>query len=221
MRVGVLQKLVYARFDHSAGESSDRPSSARTIPSSSPAARSRSSLTTRWANSSWAASSSSATSSRASIASGAVGAAAVEALAQDRRVRRRDEDLDRLAHRRPHLAGALDLDLEHDRVPGREPPLDLRAQRPVAVAAVGGVLEEVFASHPRARTPRARGSGSRGRRPRPRAAPGSSPRSRARDRAGAASSSRISVPLPTPEGPVMTKTLAAMRPRILTGAAVG
>ena len=48
------------------------------------------------------------------------------------------------AHRRPHLLGALDLDLEHDRVPGREPALDLGAQRPVAVAAVGGELEEVF-----------------------------------------------------------------------------
>ena len=37
MRVGVLEELVYAWFDHSAAESRGKPSSARTIPSSSPA----------------------------------------------------------------------------------------------------------------------------------------------------------------------------------------
>src|SRR6478672_6576204 len=47
MGIAVLQELVYAWFDHSAAESSDRPSSARTIPSNSAAARPRSSLTTR------------------------------------------------------------------------------------------------------------------------------------------------------------------------------
>src|SRR5262249_30733268 len=70
MGVGVLQQLVYAWLDHSARESREMPSSARTIPSSSSAARPRSSLTTWWANSSRAASSWAATSSRASIAWG-------------------------------------------------------------------------------------------------------------------------------------------------------
>src|SRR5262249_37115969 len=51
VRVGVIGELVNAWFDHSARESRDTPSSARTIPSSSLAARSRSSLVTVWANS--------------------------------------------------------------------------------------------------------------------------------------------------------------------------
>src|ERR1041384_4367453 len=57
VRIGVLEECVDAWMDHSDGESRDIPSSARTIPSRSSAARPRSSLTTRWANSSWAASS--------------------------------------------------------------------------------------------------------------------------------------------------------------------
>src|SRR5262249_27932263 len=66
--VSMLQQLVYAWLDHSGRESRGMPSSARTIPSSSSAARPRSSLTTWWANSSRAAISWAATSSRASIA---------------------------------------------------------------------------------------------------------------------------------------------------------
>src|SRR3954470_24663608 len=44
MRIGVLQKLVYAWFDHSASESSSR----RTTSTRSAAARPTSSLTTQW-----------------------------------------------------------------------------------------------------------------------------------------------------------------------------
>src|SRR5262249_42455106 len=69
VRVGVLEELVYTWLDHLAGESTERPSSPRTIRSRSAAACSRSSLTTQWANSPCAASSCSATLSRASIAS--------------------------------------------------------------------------------------------------------------------------------------------------------
>ena len=50
--------------------------------------------------------------------------------------------------RRPHLLGALDLDLEHDRAACLEAALDLPAQRAVAVAAVGGELEEVLLLDP-------------------------------------------------------------------------
>src|SRR4051794_12239339 len=49
--VSVVKELVNAWFDHSAAESSGIPNSARTIPSSSSAARSRSSLMTVCANS--------------------------------------------------------------------------------------------------------------------------------------------------------------------------
>ena len=177
-------------------------------------------MTIRWSKSPWAASSLLGHLQALVDRLGGVGAAARQALAQDRRVGRGDEDLDRVRLRRPHLLGALDLDLEHDRVPGLEPALDLRAQGPVVVAAVGGELEEVVLVDRAvellgreevvvapvllalARLP-----------------------GRRRDRelevgTARSSSSLIRVPLPTPEGPVMTKTLAAMRPRILTGAAV-
>ena len=79
---------------------------------------------------------------------GRVGAPALEAAAQLAGVGRGDEDLDRLRHRGAHLLGPLDLDLEHDRVALVEPALDLGAQRPVAVAAVGGELEEVAGLDP-------------------------------------------------------------------------
>src|SRR5215213_2192932 len=69
MRVGVLEELVYAWFDHSAGESRGKPSSVRTICSSRFAAWPRSSLRTRYLKSPCTASSCSAVSSRMSIAS--------------------------------------------------------------------------------------------------------------------------------------------------------
>jgi len=50
-----------------------------------------------------------------------VGPAPDEPRAQRLLGRRRDEDLDRLAHRFANLTRALDLDLEHDRVAAGEP----------------------------------------------------------------------------------------------------
>ena len=143
-----------------------------------------------------------------------VGAAAGESLAQDRRVRRGNEDLDRVRFRGANLLGSLDLDLQDDRVAGLEAPLDLAAQGAVAIAAVGGELEEVLLLDPLlellggeevvvaavervvAETDSSRSGTAR-------------------------SSSLIRVPLPTPEGPVMTKTLLAMRPEMMTAGAVG
>ena len=72
-----------------------------------------------------------------------VGAAADQARAQGLERRRRDEDLHRLGQRRAHLAGPLELDLEHDRVPRRGPALELGAQGAVAAVGVDGVLDEV------------------------------------------------------------------------------
>ena len=48
-----------------------------------------------------------------------------------------------VGQRRAHLAGALGLDLEHDRVPRCGAPLELRAQGAVAATGVDGVLDEV------------------------------------------------------------------------------
>src|SRR6185295_18479422 len=66
---------------------------------------------------------------------GVVGAAALEPAAEVGGVGRSDEDLDRLGHRRPDLAGALELDLEDDRGAAGVALLDLGPQRPVLVAA--------------------------------------------------------------------------------------
>ncbi len=121
---------------------------ARTISASSAAARSTSSLTTMCGNSPRAASSSSATFEPRLDRRRVVGAATLEATAQIGPVGWRDEDLDRLRHRRPHLAGTLQLDLEHDRRSAGVALLDLGAQRPVPVAAVGGVLEEAAGGDP-------------------------------------------------------------------------
>src|SRR5436190_4854782 len=68
---------------------------------------------------------------------------ALQTLAKRPWIRGGDEHLDRLRHRRAHLARPLDLDLEHHRHPVGEPALDLGAQGPVAIAAVGRVLEEL------------------------------------------------------------------------------
>ena len=83
--------------------------------SSSTSAASRSSLTTTWCELVRArASSSRAAASRRSICSGwSVPRPTSRARSAVAR-RRRDEDLHRLGHRLAHLAGALDLDLEHD-----------------------------------------------------------------------------------------------------------
>ena len=98
--------------------------------------------------------------------------------------------------------------------PASRQPLELGAQRAVAVARVGGVLDEVAGL---SRAPRTglgrRGSGSRRRRAHPGAASASWPRPTARARGRARSNPRISVPLPTPEGPVITKTSATGRRR--------
>ena len=85
---------------------------------------------------------------------GVLGAAADEPGAQRVLRRRGDEDLDRLGHRVADLAGALDLDLEHDRVPAGDRAVELGAQRAVAAAAVLGVLDEVARRRRGARTPR-------------------------------------------------------------------
>src|SRR5215210_635761 len=74
---------------------------------------------------------------------GVVRAAAHEPRAQRLARRGRDEHLERLGHRLAHLPGALDLDLEHDRLAGAQPPLELGTQRAVPAAGVGGVLDEL------------------------------------------------------------------------------
>src|SRR5438445_1932719 len=73
---------------------------------------------------------------------GVVGPAADEAGAERFDRGRGDEYRDGLRHRRADLACALKLDLEDDRPPGLDPPLELRAERSVAVAGVHGVLDE-------------------------------------------------------------------------------
>jgi hypothetical protein len=100
---------------------------------SSSTASSRRSLTTTAGELVAASSSASAVRRRACDLLGVVGAAADEPRAAAPRRRRRDEDLQRLGHRLAHLARALDLDLEHDRVPGAQPALELGAQRAVAL----------------------------------------------------------------------------------------
>ena len=87
---------------------------------------------------------------------GVVGAAPDQARAQRLERRRRDEDLHRLGHRLAHLARALDLDLEHDRDARRHAALELRAQRPVAVAGVVGVLDELARATRRSNSSRLR-----------------------------------------------------------------
>src|SRR5688500_1854597 len=72
-----------------------------------------------------------------------VRSATLQAAAKVGGIRRSDEHLHRLGHRRANLPRALHLDLEHDRAPLRQPALDLGAKRPVAVAAEGRELEEV------------------------------------------------------------------------------
>src|SRR3954452_17098696 len=74
----------------------------------------------------------------------AVGSPRLEAPSEGGRVRRRDEDLYRLAHRGSHLPGTLYLDLQDHRVALSEPPRNLRAQGAVPIAAVGGELEKIF-----------------------------------------------------------------------------
>ena len=77
-----------------------------------------------------------------------VGAAAAEALTEDRLVGRGDEDLDRVGPRGADLGGSLHLDLEDHRAALFEAAVELRVQRPVVVAGVGGELEEVFRRDP-------------------------------------------------------------------------
>ena len=144
LRVGVLHELVYAWFDHSAAESRGKPASARTICSSSPAARSRLVVDDPVVEVALHGQLLFGGFEAGVDRLGRVGAPALQPAAQVGRVRRRDEDLDRLRHRRAHLLRPLDLDLEDHRVTARETALDLRAQGPVAVAAVGGELEEVL-----------------------------------------------------------------------------
>src|SRR5258708_693510 len=71
------------------------------------------------------------------------GAGPAEPQTQSLEGRRRDEDLDRLRQRRANLARPLDLDLEHDGPTRGGAPLELGAQRPVAVTGVAGVLDEL------------------------------------------------------------------------------
>ena len=132
----------------------------------------------------------------------------ISRVAQRLLARRRDEDLHGLGHRLADLARALDLDLEHHRAAARRGaargpsaacrsagPSSARARRtrPARDAALELlVVEEVVVDPVRLAGPRRRvvaetDSSSSGTR---------------------SSSVRISVPLPTPEGPVMTKTVA-------------
>ena len=110
--------------------------------SSSTASSWRSLTITLWSNSFWAASSRSATAQAPLDLLRRVGAAADEPLAQRRVGRRHDEHLHRRGQRLAHLARALHLDLQHDRHAGAGAALELGAQRPVAAAGVGGVLDE-------------------------------------------------------------------------------
>src|SRR5262245_5561478 len=71
-----------------------------------------------------------------------VGRAALQAPAELGERGRGDEDRGRLGHVAAHRAGPLQLDLDERRRARGEDPLDLRAQRPVAVAGVLDVLEE-------------------------------------------------------------------------------
>ena len=71
-------------------------------------------MTTTWPNSGWAASSSLGDPQAALDLLGIVGSPSDQACAQRVQRRGRDEHLDRLGHRLAHLAGALDLDLQHD-----------------------------------------------------------------------------------------------------------
>jgi hypothetical protein len=79
---------------------------------------------------------------------GGVGAAAAESLAEDGRVGRGDEDLDRVEFGGANLGGSLNLDLEDYRAAVIETALELRVQRAVVVAAVARELEEVVSVTP-------------------------------------------------------------------------
>ncbi len=61
---------------------------------------------------------------------------------------RGDEHLNGAGNRAAHLAGALHLDLEHDRHARTDPVLELRAQRPVAAPGIVGVLDELAEGDP-------------------------------------------------------------------------
>jgi len=74
---------------------------------------------------------------------GAVGAPLLQATAEIVGRGRRDEDPHGVRHRVPDLAGALELDLEHDAVAAVEPGVHLGAQGAVAVRCVVRVLDEV------------------------------------------------------------------------------
>ena len=72
-----------------------------------------------------------------------VGAAAGQPRPQRLLVRRCDEHRHRLGHRLSDLAGALHLDLEDHGGAGRDPALELGAQRSVAPPRVVRVLDEL------------------------------------------------------------------------------
>src|SRR6476661_6441710 len=74
---------------------------------------------------------------------GVVGPAADEARPEGVLRRGRDEDPDGLGHRAGDLAGALDLDLQHDRGTRGRALLELGAEGSVAAAGVARVLDEV------------------------------------------------------------------------------
>src|SRR5689334_18453780 len=72
-----------------------------------------------------------------------VGASPDQARAQRLERRRGDEDLYGLGQRGPDLAGALDLDLEDDGMPGLGTALELAVQGAVTTARVDRVLDEL------------------------------------------------------------------------------
>ena len=78
---------------------------------------------------------------------GALGPAALQPTAQFLQRGRNDEDLYRLRHLVPDLAGALDLDIEQDVQPLGKPLLHIGARRAVAVGDVLRVLEQLVMRH--------------------------------------------------------------------------
>ena len=125
------------------------------------------------------------------------------------RVRRRDEDLDRLGHRGAHLLGPLDLDLEHDRVARRR-----RSARPRSAGSRSGCRCRWRTRGSRsASIRRSNSSGERKWYSRPSTSPCARLPRRRRDRElevgnALAAAARSASPCRLPTGPVITKTFA-------------
>lgn len=136
-----------------------------------------------------------------------VGAAPDQARSQGVAGRGGDEHLNGRRHRRAHLPGSLDLDLQHHRRPHRQAPFELGAERPVAVTRIYGVLDEISCVDTAIEFCVGEEVISD-----PVLLPGLGLRVVAETESSSSgvrsSRPRISVPLPTPDGPVITNTLA-------------